>query len=129
MLDLISLAAKNPLVKAFLCVYLCVYVRTRMLLWVFPPCLSNRKLMWSSTEDREKAFSFHCESFEREKKKWKKKREEKKKRPGLCTDSTLCNLACFSLFLFFPPSPSLHSLYLMFYFSFFSHSFVLFLVL
>lgn len=61
-------------------VYMCVYVRTRVLLWVFPPCLSNRKLMWSSTEDREKAFSFHCESFEREReKKWKKSGEEKKR--------------------------------------------------
>lgn len=59
-----------------MCVFVCV--RTRMLLWVFPPCLSNRKLMWSSTEDREKAFSFHCESFQRKKK--MKKRERRKKR-------------------------------------------------
>lgn len=61
--------------------------------------------MWSSTEDREKAFSFHCESFEsgREKKKLKKKRGERKKkeeRPGPCIDSTLFNLAFFSLFWF-----------------------------
>lgn len=87
-----------------LCVFVCVYVRTRVLLWVFPPCLSNRKLMWSSTEDREKAFSFHCESFEREREKNEKRVEREKKRPGCCIDSALCNLACLSF------CPSLFSL-------------------
>lgn len=32
--------------------------------------------MWSSTEDREKAFSFHCESFEREREREKKMKKE-----------------------------------------------------
>lgn len=98
-----------------LCVFVCVYVRTRVLLWVFPPCLSNRKLMWSSTEDREKAFSFHCESFERERerKKWKKSGEGKKETRLLHWFSPL--QSGLPLFL----SLSLHSLYLSVYLSFF----------
>lgn len=70
-LDLIFLAAKKkkkkPLVKNFLCV--CVRVCVRECCSVFPSCLSNRKLMLGSTEDREEAFSFLCESFETERKK------------------------------------------------------------
>lgn len=85
-LDLIFLAAKNPLVKNFLCVCVCVYVRVHV--WeccsVFPSCLSNRKLMLGSTEDKEEAFSFLCESFETERKKIKKGEERGGgKEPGL----------------------------------------------
>lgn len=74
-----------------------------MLLWVFPPCLSNRKLMWSSTEDREKAFSFHCESFEREKKNEKKEEGEKSEQASALIQP-LCSLGCFSLVLASPHS-------------------------
>lgn len=50
----------------------------------------------SSCEDREKGFSFHCESFGRERRK-KKKKKSKNPKPLLpCTESTLCNLPCFS---------------------------------
>lgn len=55
--------------------------------------------MLGSTEDKEEAFSFLCESFETEKKKKKKRERGEKKRPGRCIDSALCNLACFSLSL------------------------------
>lgn len=83
-----------------LCVLECVNMCARALLWVFPPCLSNRKLMWSSTEDKERAFLStvnHLKERERE----LKKRGEKKERLGLCIDSVLCNLACFSPLLSF----------------------------
>lgn len=55
--------------------------------------------MWSSTEDREKAFSFHCESFEREKKNEKKKGEKKGTRP-LHWFSPLQSGLLLSLFVF-----------------------------
>lgn len=97
-----------------LCVFVCVYVRTRVLLWVFPPCLSNRKLMWSSTEDREKAFSFHCESFEREREK-KRKRVERKKRDQAA--ALIQPSAIWPASLSVPLS--FHSLYLSVYLSFF----------
>lgn len=116
MLDLISLAAKNPPVKAFLCVCfcVCVYMCARACCsGCFLLCLSNRKPMWSSTEDREKAFSFHCESFESE------SERGKKRRAGHCIDSALYTLACCSLF-FSPPSPFVHSLNLFVHFSLFS---------
>lgn len=99
-----------------LCVFVCVYVRTRVLLWVFPPCLSNRKLMWSSTEDREKAFSFHCESFEREREreKWKKSGEGKKRDQAA---ALIQPSAIWPASLSVPLS--FHSLYLSVYLSFF----------
>lgn len=90
--------------------------------------------MWSSTEDKEKAFSFHCESFERERKKMKKRGErEKKKRDqaaALIQPSAIWP-ASLSLSLLFPPlSLSSFSIpYCLFQLFFFPHPFVLFLVL
>lgn len=54
--------------------------------------------MLGSTEDKEEAFSFLCESFETERKKIKKERRgEGAKSPGCCIDSALCDLSFLSL--------------------------------
>lgn len=100
-----------------LCVFVCVYVRTRVLLWVFPPCLSNRKLMWSSTEDREKAFSFHCESFEREREREKKMKKEWRGKKRDQAAALIQPSAIWPASLSVPLS--FHSLYLSVYLSFF----------
>lgn len=71
--------------------------------------------MWSSTEDREKAFSFHCESFEREREKKKRKRVERKKRDQAA--ALIQPSAIWPASLSVPLS--FHSLYLSVYLSFF----------
>lgn len=56
--------------------------------------------MLGSTEDKEEAFSFLCESFETERKKIKKGEErggEGAKSLGCCIDSALCDLSFLSL--------------------------------
>lgn len=90
--DLISLAAKNPPVKAFLC--LCVCARAHAALGVSSSPFSNRKLMRSSTEDRGKRPFLSTLNHLRVKKREELREEEKKIQP-CCIDSTLCNLPIF----------------------------------
>ena len=82
--------------------------------------------MWSSTEDKEKAFSFHCESFEREKNEKKRRGEKKKKRDqaaALIQPSAIWPASIRS------PLPLLILYTLLSIADFFPHAFVLFLVL
>lgn len=52
--------------------------------------------MLGSTEDKEEAFSFLCESFETERKKKEERRGEGAKSLGCCIDSALCDLSFLS---------------------------------
>lgn len=117
MLDLISLAAKNPLVKAFFCVCLCVCMCARA-------CCSGCFLLafltgsWCGVQLRTGKRPFlstvnHLRERERERKKWKKSGEGKKETRLLHWFSPL--QSGLPLFL----SLSLHSLYLSVYLSFF----------
>lgn len=99
--------------------------------------------MWSSTEDREKAFSFHCESFEREregekklKKKWREREKKRDQATALIQPSAIWPASLplspyfplLSLLSFFLPYCVFHPFYLLFFFLFLWLFFLLVLI-
>lgn len=115
-LDLIFLAAKKKHLSrtSSLCVHVCVHECCS----VFPSCLSNRKLMLGSTEDREEAFSFLCESFETERKKIEEREEKGEEGRGQRAQAA----ALIQPSAIFPSSPCLHFLHRLTIPALFSHS-------
>lgn len=97
---------------------MCVHVCVHECCSVFPSCLSNRKLMLGSTEDREEAFSFLCESFETERKKIEEREEKGEEGRGQRARAA----ALIQPSAIFPSSPCLHFLHRLTIPALFSHS-------